>query len=185
MQDLEVLDTAREDLLFASTTSPPHPTRRGHPLLAGPQHARPHLRRDAAGVEGRLRRRHLHRVHGAARARPHRARRHHLPQRPARPHSRSRRRAWPAWTSSHDPRRLRQAAGTQRYDRWRRAPSSGSPNATPNPPRAWPPPKPTRAARPNWSASPRSAGTSPRIAPRNFHEASNPTGSSTWAWSPN
>ena len=58
-----------------------HPDLRagGHPLLAGPQHARPHFQPRPRGVETGLRIRPVHRVHGAARTRPHRPGRHHLP----------------------------------------------------------------------------------------------------------
>ena len=63
---------------------------RGHPLLARPLPARPDVQRVAAGLARRLRGRLLHRVHGAARAGPHRGRRQALPQGDARLQSRHR-----------------------------------------------------------------------------------------------
>ena len=58
--------------------------RRDHPLLAGAFAERSHLFRDDQGMDRRLRGRDLHRVHGAARPRPHRPRRQDLPEGPAR-----------------------------------------------------------------------------------------------------
>ena len=84
LQDLDILD-AREKIPFAvSAETRAAVSRRDHPVLAGTHHARAALCRDDARMESRLRSGHLHRIHGAARARPHGAGRQDLPQRHAR-----------------------------------------------------------------------------------------------------
>ena len=73
------------------------------PFWRGRSHARPHLRRAAAGVAGGLRGGHVHRVHGAARARPHRAGRQDLPPGACSTSRRDIAAAMAALDFSHDP----------------------------------------------------------------------------------
>ncbi len=96
---------AREDLLRSERRSAANTIDGGHSVLAGRLHARPHLRGDDARVEGCLRRRNLHRVHGAARPGTHRAGRRDLSQGPAGPAGGYRRRAANGWIST--PTRVR------------------------------------------------------------------------------
>ena len=80
LQDLDILD-AREKIPFAVSAETRELYRDDdHSVLAGPHHARTALRRNDRRMESRLRGRHLHRIHGAARARPHRAGRQDLSQ---------------------------------------------------------------------------------------------------------
>ena len=92
LQDLDILDPREKISFKVSPQTAPGLRRDRHPLLGRPLDARADLPRDDRRVESRLRGRHLHRVHGAARPRPHRARRQDLPQGHARLHRRDRRR---------------------------------------------------------------------------------------------
>ena len=108
---------ARENLLLGERGGPAHPAGGNHPLLAGPQHARPHLRGDGACLEGRLRGGHLHRVHGAAVARPHGPGGRDLPQGPRRSENRGGGKPGPPGFLQRSGS-LRQAAGAQGHGAW-------------------------------------------------------------------
>ncbi len=99
LEDLDILDS-REKISFEVSPAGSRDLRRDHhPLLARQVDARPDLRRDDRRMEGRLRSRHLHRVHGAARARPHRPGRQDLPQGHARLSAGHRAQPGTTWTS--------------------------------------------------------------------------------------
>ncbi len=88
---------APEDPLPRQRRHAPRLRRRDHPLLAGQDHARATLRPHDPGVARRLPGGRLHRVHGAARPRPHRVRRKDLRQGAA---ATCRPRSAPAWAPS-------------------------------------------------------------------------------------
>ena len=158
VQDFEILNT-REKISYDVSDEAVRVQRDDViPLLGGPQHARPHVSRDDARVEGRLRGGHLHGVYGAALARPHGARRRHLPQRPARPQGRRRRRRWPR--SIFLPTR-RRTTGSRNCSPCRSASMRPPvlPSVMPRRPRNLPRPKPTRAAKPNCCGLRRFAAT--------------------------
>ncbi len=120
----------------------------------------------------------LHRVHGAARPRPHRPRRQDLPEGHARFHGGHRRGAGRA--RFHDrPGRLRQAGRAQGHGRELPTPSSRSPAATPTRPGSWPQGRRTRPAGRSSSGSPRSATGSRPTRRAISGRPSRPTGSST------
>ena len=180
MEDLEILHS-REKISYAVGDE----ARRIQateiiPFWQGRSHARPHLRGDDARVEGRLRGRHLHRVHGAARARPHRAGRRDLPQGPAGPAGGDRRRAGaPGFLQR--PAGVRQAAGAEghadcgrRGDPLRRAARRAGASA-------WRAEEPEPRAKRNWRRSPRSAAACRRTRRAISRKRCRLTGSSTWA----
>ncbi len=114
LEDLEILNTRERISYSVSPEVRRTYAREGHPVLAGPVDARRDLPRDAARVAGGVRRRRLHRVHGAARAGPHRARRQDLSERVPGPRRRHRSRRWPRSTTERDPRAYDKAAATAR-----------------------------------------------------------------------
>ena len=97
LSDLDILDSREKIPFKVSPETQGDLCRADHPVLAGQDDARAALRRDDRRVAGRVRGGHLHRVHGAARAGPHRAGRQDLPPRAC---ATSRPTSTPAWPSS-------------------------------------------------------------------------------------
>ena len=142
------------------------------PYWRGPLAARPDVRRAARRVARRLRRGRLHRVHGAARPRPHRARRQDLPQGDARTSRPTSRRALAALDFVARPRGATTSASScgamdiacDARDPLRRAPRRARR-------RSWPARDRRPARRAELERIAEVCRRVPAHAPRDFHEA--------------
>ena len=183
-EDLRILDSRPKTQYKVDPCGHRGVRARDHPVLARPLAARPDVRRAAAGLARCLRGRLLHRVHGAARARPHGGRRQALPQGDARLQGRHRQsRGGPRFRARPgSARQARAAAGhvdrLRRGHPLRRAPrrtggGRGRAGARRHPPRGTaedrrrlPP-----GARPRAARLPRGAADVLVLPPRRHHRA--------------